>query len=72
MNKGDIVLYVAHFDADPSDGSPNICPALVTQVNASGSLDLRVFFLNGDFSKQSVEQGTAPDEANRGKWIPKP
>lgn len=71
MRKGDIVLYVCHFDADPTDGPPNVCPAMITQVNESGTLDLVVFFLNGQFYKQSCEQGTAADDANRGKWIPR-
>lgn len=55
-DKGSMVLYVAEFDADTSY-SPNIGPAIVTKVNADGTLDLVVFVLNGMFYKEGVKQG---------------
>lgn len=65
MKKGDVVLYVDKFDADESDGSPNVSPAIVTEVNKDGTLDLAVFFLNGLFYKNNAKEGL-PEE--RGTW----
>lgn len=67
--QGDFVLYVCEFDADTSV-SPNVAPALVTKVNANGSLDLNVFFLNGMFMKQNVSQDDGSKK--RETWFPKP
>lgn len=65
--KGDTVLYTCEFDAD-SSYSPNVGPALVTKVNADGSLDLAIFVLNGQFFKCAVMQGQPGD---RMTWHPK-
>lgn len=66
--KGDIVLYVCEFDADPSY-SPNVGPAIVTKVNDDGSLDLAVSVMNGQFFKLNIQKGEA---TMRETWHPKP
>lgn len=66
IKKGSTVLYVALFDADKSE-TPNINPAIVTKVQADGSLDLVVHSINGVYFKEGAPN-SEDDKSVRGSW----
>lgn len=65
MKKGDVVLFVCHFDSDTEE-TPNINPATVTKVQRDGSLDLVVHSINGVYFKAGVNG--SDDKTARGTW----
>lgn len=60
---GQMVAYVKRIDTQTDQESPNIDPAVITQVHSDGSVDLFVMHSNGSYSLQNVSQGE-----NRGEW----
>ncbi len=66
---GRIVHYTNLGDRD-GKYPPQIQAALITGVNADGSVALRVFYRTGDFWLEKVERtdAAAGSEDARGKW----
>lgn len=60
---GRIVGYVQQTDTDMLQESPNINPAMITQVWDESLCDLVVFHSNGSYHLQKVPHGNT-----RGTW----
>lgn len=60
---GAIVAYTQKTDSDLEQESPNINPAMITQVYDGDLVDLVVFHSNGSYHIQKVPHGD-----DRGYW----